>query len=81
MALDPRLLEILACPKDKGPLLWFSEEQHLYNPRLRLKYLVSDSVPNMLESDAEHVDDAEHDRLLDLAEARGIQPNFDDQGS
>ena len=26
MALDPKLLEILACPEDKGPLLYFADE-------------------------------------------------------
>ena len=33
--LDPRLLEILACPQDKGPLLFLADEDCLYNPRLR----------------------------------------------
>ena len=27
MALDPLLLEILACPEDKGPLLYFADEE------------------------------------------------------
>ena len=27
MALDPQLLEILACPEDKGPLLYFEDER------------------------------------------------------
>ena len=31
VALDPKLLEILACPEDKGPLLYFADEQVLYN--------------------------------------------------
>ena len=35
MALDPQLLEILACPEDKGPLLYFADEDALYNPRLK----------------------------------------------
>ena len=26
MALDTRLLEILACPEDKGPLYYFEDE-------------------------------------------------------
>ena len=34
MALDPQLLDILACPEDKGPLLYFESESALYNPRL-----------------------------------------------
>jgi uncharacterized protein YbaR (Trm112 family) len=29
MALDPKLLEILACPEDKGPLLYFAEDARL----------------------------------------------------
>ena len=40
--LDPRLLEILACPEDKGPLLYFADEDCLYNPRLRKRYGISD---------------------------------------
>ncbi len=35
MTLDPQLLEILACPEDKGPLLYFADEDSLYNPRLQ----------------------------------------------
>ena len=38
MALDPQLLEILACPEDKGPLLYFADEAVLYNPRLQRRY-------------------------------------------
>ena len=49
MALDPRLLEILACPDDKGPLLYFPDEDSLYNPRLHRRYLVEDDIPNMLK--------------------------------
>ena len=40
MALDPQLLEILACPEDKGPLLYFVDESSLYNPRLKRRYAV-----------------------------------------
>ncbi|MGH9115516.1 MAG: Trm112 family protein, partial [Acidimicrobiales bacterium] len=57
--LDPRLLEILACPKDKGPLLYFPDEDSLYNPRLRLRYRITDDIPVMLIDEAETVDDAE----------------------
>ena len=57
MALDPKLLEILACPKDKGPLLYFADEESLYNPRLRLRYRITDDIPVMLTDEAETVDD------------------------
>ena len=46
MALNPKLLEILACPKDKGPLLYFVDEESLYNPRLRLRYRITDDIPD-----------------------------------
>ena len=40
MTLDPILLEILACPEDKGPLLYFEDAEILYNDRHRRRYLI-----------------------------------------
>ena len=77
MALDPQLLEILACPDDKGPLLYFESEQALYNPRLKRRYAIRDDIPIMLVDEAETVSDAEHDRLVAKAEAEGITPTFE----
>ena len=77
MALDPKLLEILACPEDKGPLLYFADEHALYNPRLKRRYDVRDDIPVMLIDEATAVDDAEHQRLLAKAEAEGIGPTFE----
>ncbi|MCD9623326.1 Trm112 family protein [Rhabdothermincola salaria] len=77
MALDPQLLEILACPEDKGPLLYFADEQSLYNPRLKRRYDVRDDIPIMLIDEASSVDDAEHERLLAKAEAEGVRPTFE----
>lgn len=76
MALDPRLLEILACPDDKGPLLYFPDEDSLYNPRLRRRYAVEDDIPNMLIDEAETVDDSEHERLMARAESESIPFTF-----
>jgi len=76
MALDQQLLDILACPEDKGPLLYFEGEGCLYNPRLKRRYSIQDDIPIMLIDEAETVDDAEHARLLAKAEAEGIQPTF-----
>jgi uncharacterized protein YbaR (Trm112 family) len=76
MALDPQLLDILACPEDKGPLLYFADEQSLYNPRLRRRYDVRDDIPIMLIDEATTVDDAEHDRLMAKADADGVEPTF-----
>jgi uncharacterized protein YbaR (Trm112 family) len=77
MALDPKLLEILACPEDKGPLLYFEDESALYNPRLKRRYAVRDDIPIMLIDEAETVDDQEHDRLMKKAESDGVKPTFE----
>ena len=76
MALDPQLLDILACPEDKGPLLYFADEDALYNPRLKRRYTVRDGIPVMLIDEAETVDDAEHARLMGRVEGEGIAPTF-----
>ncbi|HZJ27597.1 MAG TPA: Trm112 family protein [Acidimicrobiia bacterium] len=77
MALDPKLLEILACPEDKGALLYFADEDALYNPRLHRRYAVRDDIPIMLIDEAEAVSDTEHERLLAKAESDGVQPTFE----
>jgi uncharacterized protein YbaR (Trm112 family) len=77
MALDPQLLEILACPEDKGPLLYFPDEDSLYNPRLKRRYAIRDDIPIMLIDEAETVTDAEHERLLAKADEQGIEPTFE----
>ena len=72
MALEAGLLKILACPVDKGSLLYFDDERVLYNPRLRRRYQISDGVPQMLAQQAETVSSAEeHARLLARAQAGG----------
>jgi uncharacterized protein YbaR (Trm112 family) len=77
MALDPQLLEILACPEDKGPLLYFRDEDSLYNPRLQRRYAIRDDIPIMLIDEAETVSKAEHDRLMAKAEHDGIAPTWE----
>ncbi len=62
--LDPQLLEILACPQDKGPLWYFADEDSLYNPRLHRRYAIRDDIPVMLVEESETVTDAEHERLV-----------------
>jgi uncharacterized protein len=77
VALDPLLLEILACPEDKGPLLYFPDEETLYNPRLHRRYLINDDIPNMLIDDADEVAADEHERLMAKARADGTKLNFE----
>lgn len=73
MALDPLLLDVLACPVDKGPLLWFADEGVLYNPRLRKSYPVVDGVPVLLVEEGVEVGEAEHERLTAKAEKEGVR--------
>ena len=77
MALAPQLLEILACPDDKGPLLYSEGESALYNLRLKRRYAIRDDIPIMLVDEAETVSDTEHQRLVALADAEGIRPTFE----
>jgi uncharacterized protein YbaR (Trm112 family) len=81
MALDHLLLEVLACPEDKGPLIYFADEDRLYNPRLRRSYAVRDDIPVMLIDEATTVDAAEHARLLAKAEKDGLEPTLGAGGS
>ncbi len=74
--LDPQLLEILACPDDKGPLYYFDDEGMLYNPRLQRRYDVRDDIPIMLIDEATSVDDDEHGRIMGRVEAESISPTF-----
>jgi uncharacterized protein YbaR (Trm112 family) len=76
VALDPQLLEILACPEDKGPLYYLADEDALYNPRLKRRYDVRDDIPVMLIDEATTVDDGEHERILAKVEAEGLEPTF-----
>jgi uncharacterized protein len=70
--LDPLLLEVLACPEDKGALLYFPDEDRLYNPRLRRSYAVRDGIPVMLVDEAETVSEEEHQRLMARAGSEGV---------
>lgn len=55
--LDPKLLELLACPLTKGALRWNAETQELVSPAARLAYPVRDGIPIMLPSEARRIDD------------------------
>ncbi|WP_080796866.1 Trm112 family protein [Corynebacterium pacaense] len=52
MSLDPKLLDVLACPKDKGPLRYLEQEQLLVNERLGLAYRIDDGIPVLLIDEA-----------------------------
>ena len=76
MALDPRLLAVLACPQDKGPLYYLGDSDGLYNPRLRLRYSIREGIPVMLIDEAVTVDDAAHAAIMARVDSEGITPTF-----
>jgi uncharacterized protein YbaR (Trm112 family) len=81
MALDQLLLEVLACPEDKGPLIYFADEDRLYNPRLHRSYAVRDDIPVMLVDEATTVDESEHTRLMAKAETDGLETTLGSGGA
>ena len=76
MSLDAKLLQILACPQDKGPLFYFSADEFLYNPRLQRKYNIVEGIPVMLIDEATSVDAAEHEGLVQRIAQERIAPTF-----
>ena len=50
--MDKKLLDILACPICKGPLIFLKEKNELVCKADRLAYPVKDDIPVMLEEEA-----------------------------
>lgn len=77
MALDSQLLEILACPDDKGPLYYFEADGALLCPACRRRYAVHDDIPIMLVDEAEVLDETAAKVLLDRADTEGLRLTFE----
>ncbi len=52
MTLDPKLVEILACPRDRGPLDYVEADEVLVNPRLNIAYKIEKGIPVLLSDEA-----------------------------
>ncbi|QEN14020.1 Trm112 family protein [Mycolicibacterium sp. ELW1] len=65
--LDEKLLNILVCPADRGPLLLVDDV--LYNPRLHKAYRIEDDIPVLLVDEAVDVSPDEHERLMAHSES------------
>jgi len=50
--MDKKLLDILACPVCKGPLIYHKDEAELVCRVDRLAYPIKDDIPVMLEEEA-----------------------------
>lgn len=77
MTLDPKLLEILACPDDKGPLYYFETDDFLLCPACRRRYEIREDIPVMLIDEAQQLDEAATSDLLARAETEGLRPSFE----
>ncbi|NNE96678.1 MAG: Trm112 family protein [Acidimicrobiales bacterium] len=78
MTLESFLLEILACPEDKGPLYYIEDEDTLYNPRLTRRYRIENDIPVLLIDEAETVDQTEHERIMARVESESIAPTWEE---
>lgn len=75
MPLNAALLDVIADPFDKLPLLWNADDKLLYNPRLRRAYPWTDGFPVLIAGEALMVDEATHTRLT------GGESGFASRGS
>ena len=53
--MDKKLLDILACPVCKGPLIYRKEEQELVCKGDRLAYRIENDIPVMLADEARSI--------------------------
>ena len=67
--IDKELLDILACPLSKAPLVQVGNWLYSTDPDTRRRYPIRDGIPIMLIDEAEQVHEDEFTRIL--AEARG----------
>lgn len=76
MPHDARLLEILACPDEKGPLYYFAADGFLLCPACRRRYEIRDDIPVMLLDEATVLSPSDAEALLARAAELGLQPTF-----
>lgn len=53
--MDPKLLEILVCPKTKGPLTYDPSKNELISEEAGLAYPIRDGIPIMLIEEARNL--------------------------
>ena len=57
--VDPRLLQILVCPRTKTELIYDESRQELISRAARLAFPIRDGIPIMLEEEARQLDEDE----------------------
>lgn len=61
--IDKKLLDILACPLCKSPLIYDKSKQELICKADRIAFPIRDDIPVMLEDEARELTHAEVDSL------------------
>ncbi|MDT5009635.1 MAG: uncharacterized protein QOH57_1252 [Mycobacterium sp.] len=64
--LDAKLLTLLVCPADRGPLVYVDDV--LVNPRLSRVYRIEDGIPVLLIDEAVDVSEDELSALMAKAD-------------
>jgi uncharacterized protein len=64
--LDAKLVTMLVCPADRGPLVYVDDV--LVNPRLRRAYPIEDGIPVLLIHEAADVSEDELAALMAKAD-------------
>lgn len=72
MELSQDLLDLLVCPETKKPLIYFEDKQALFCPASKLLYPIRDGIPVMLTEEAERLDEAKAQALLEEAKAKKL---------
>ena len=57
--VDPKLLEILVCPRTKQPLRYDPDRQELISEQAGLAYPIRDGIPIMLVDEARPLEEHE----------------------
>jgi uncharacterized protein YbaR (Trm112 family) len=57
--MDPRLIEMLACPVSKAPVYFAEARQLIVCPTSKLAYPIKDGIPAMLPEDAIKLEDSD----------------------
>ena len=55
--MDSRLIELLACPVSKAPVIFVESRQLIVCPTSKLAYPIKDGIPAMLPEDAIKLED------------------------
>lgn len=81
MELAQDLLDTLACPESRQPLIYFRrgedddnlDEAFLFCPSSLLRYRIDDGIPVLLVDEAERLDEVAGKRLIDRARELGLK--------